>query len=152
MTPIAELFPKLRTTKKMVRSICKKFRFKRSFGKQHGELAKTLLKFERQHIYHIYWSLWRQLTCKKPLLVTCKISTLFPNKLSADGKYSLLTWDNLKQPIRMQLSRKKKTFSQFFCASLKSSLNFALFQTKDDSHSSDISEITDSEKHGLLNF
>ena len=148
MTLIAKVFPKLRTLKNMVRSICKKFCFKGSFGKQHGKLAQTLLKFERQRICDIYWSLCTQLACKKPLLVTCKISTLFPNKLSADGKYSLLTWDNWKQPIRMQLSRKKKTFSQFFCASLKSSLNFALLQTKDDSHSSDISEITDSEKHG----
>ena len=48
----------------------------------------------------------------------------------------------------MQLSRKQKTFSQFFSAFLKSSLNFEHFQKKDDSHSSDISEITDSEKHG----
>ena len=48
----------------------------------------------------------------------------------------------------MQLSRKQKTFSEFFCAFLKSSLNFEHFQKKDDSHSSDISEITDSEKHG----
>ena len=48
----------------------------------------------------------------------------------------------------MQLSQKQKTFSEFFCAFLKSSLNFEHFQKKDDSHSSDISEITDSEKHG----
>ena len=47
----------------------------------------------------------------KSLLVICKISTLFPNTLSADGKYSLLNRDNLTQPIQMQLSRKQKTFS-----------------------------------------
>ena len=46
----------------------------------------------------------------------------------------------------MQLSQKQKTFSQYFCAFLKSSLNFAHFQKKDDSHSSGISEITDPEK------
>ena len=114
MTLIGQIFPKLRTPKNMVRSISKKFRFKGSFGKQHGKLAQTLLNFERHHIYHIYWSLWRQLTCKKALLVTCKISKLSPNKLSADGKYSLLTWDNLTQPIPMQLSRKKNIFSIFF--------------------------------------
>ena len=54
MTLIAEVFPKLRTPKNMVRSISKKFRFKGSFGKQHGKLAQTLLNFERHHIYHIY--------------------------------------------------------------------------------------------------
>ena len=48
----------------------------------------------------------------------------------------------------MQLSRKQKTFSEFFAAFLKSSLNFEHFQIKDDSHISDICEITDSEKHG----
>ena len=89
-----------------------------------------------------------QLTCKKSLLLTCKISRLFPNTLSVDGKYSLLNKDNLTQPIQMQVSRKQKTFSEFFSAFLKSSLNFEHFQKKDDSHSSDISEITDSEKHG----
>ena len=148
MTLTAEVFPKLRTPRNMVTSISKKSNFKRCFRKHHGKRAKTLLKFACQHFYHIYWSLWRQLTCKKSLLVTWKISRLFPNTLSADGKYSLLNRDNLTQPSQMQLSRKQKTFSEFFCAFLKSSLNFEHFQKKDDSHSSDISEITDSEKHG----
>ena len=48
----------------------------------------------------------------------------------------------------MQLSKKPKTSSQFFCQFLKSSLDLEHLQKKDDSHSSDISEITDSEKHG----
>ena len=42
----------------------------------------------------------------------------------ADGKYSLLNRDNLRQPIQMQVSRKQETFSEFFSAFLKSSLNF----------------------------
>ena len=65
-----------------------------------------------------------------------------------DGKYSLVNTDNLKQPIQMQLSRKQKTFSDFFSAFLKSSLNFEHFQKKDDPHGWYISEITDSEKCG----
>ena len=148
MTLIAEVFPKLRTPKNMVGSISKKSRFKGSFWKQHGKQVQTLFKFERHNIYHIYWSLWRQLTSKKPLLVTWKISNLFPNKLSADGKYSLLTWDNLTQRIQMQLSQKQKHFSWFSCGFLKSRWNFQHFQKKDDSHGSDISESTDFEKHG----
>ena len=55
------------------------------------------------------------MTCKKSLLVKSKISKLFPNKLSADAKYSLLKWDNLMQPIQMQFSPKKQNiFSIFF--------------------------------------
>ena len=75
-----------------------------------------------------------QLTCKKSLLVTSKISRLFPKQLSADGNYSLLNRDNLTQPIQMQLSRKQKSFSDFFPAFLKPSLNFEHFFKKHDPH------------------
>ena len=146
MTLTAEVFPKLWTRKNLVGSMSKKTRFKGTFGKQHGKRAQTLLKFGWKHLYHIYWSLWRQLTSKKSLLVICKISRLFPNTLSGDGKYSLFNRDNLKQPIQMQLSRKQKTFSHFFGAILKSSLNFEHFFQKDNRHSWCIAEITDPEK------
>ena len=148
ITLIAHIFPKLRIPKNIVRSISKKFRFKGSFGKQHGKLSQTLLKFEQQHIYHIYWSLWRQLTCKRSLLVIRKILNLFPNTLSANGKYFPLNGENLTQPIQMQLSQKPKTFPQFVPAFLKTSLNFEHFQRKNDSHSWAISEITDYKKNG----
>ena len=144
MTLIAQVFPKLRTQKNLVRSMPKKYGF--SFKKQHGKCAQTLLKCQGQLLYHIYWSLLRQLSYKKSLLVTCKISRLFPNTLSTDGKYSLLNRDNLTQPIQMQLSRKQKTFSEFFSPFFKSSLNFQHFLKKDDPHCSSISEITDPEK------
>ena len=134
MTLIADGFPKLRTQKNLVRSMPKNSRFKGSFEKEHGKCAQTLLKRQGQLLYHIYWSLWMQLTWKKSLLVICKISKLFPNTRSADAKYSLLNRDNLTQPIQMQVSRKQKTFFQFFAAFLISHLNFELFQTK-GSHS-----------------
>ena len=108
----------------------KKSRFIGSFKKEHGKCARTLLKCQGQLLYHIYWSLWRELSYKKSLLVIWKISRLFPNTLSADGKYSLLNRDNLTQPIQMQLSGKQTTFSEFFSAFLKCSLNFEHFQKK----------------------
>ena len=135
MTLTAEVFPKVQTLKNMVTSMSKKSRFKGYFGKQYDKRAQTLLKCQGQLLYHICRSLLRQLTCKKCVLVTCKISSFFPNTLSGDRKYSLLKGDNLTQPIQMQLSRKQKTFCEFFCAFLKSSLNFKHFQKKDDSHS-----------------
>ena len=130
MTRIAEVFPKLRSPKNKVSSMSIKSRFKRSFKKQHGKCAQTLFKFAWQNLYHIYWSLWRQLSFKKFLLVICKISRLFINTLSADGKYSLFNRDNLTQRIQMKLCRKQKTFSRFFSAFLKSNLNFEHFQKK----------------------
>ena len=130
MTLIAEVFPKLQTPKNMVTSISKKSSFKGSFPKQHDKRSQMLFKFPWQHLYHIYWSMWRQLNCKKSLLLTCKISRLFPNTPSADCKYSLLNRANLTQPIQMHVSRKQKTSSQFFAALLKCKLNFEHFQKK----------------------
>ena len=149
MTVIADVFPKLRTPKTLVRWMSKKSVFSWSFEKQHGKCAQTLLKCQGQLLYHIYWSQWRKLSFKKSLLVTCKISRLFPNTLSADSKCSLLNRENLTQPIQRQLSQKQQTFSDFFAAFLKSSLNFEYFLKKDDPHSWCISEITDSAKTRL---
>ena len=130
MTLIADVYRKLRTQKTVVRSIPKKANFKWSFGKQHGKRAQILLKSPWRNLYHIYRSLWNKLTFKKSLLVVRKISRLFPNTLSADGKYSLVNRDNLTQPIYMQLSRKQKTFSDCFTAFLKSNLNYQHFFKK----------------------
>ena len=64
------------------------------------------------------------------MLVLCKILGLFDNTLSEDDKYCLLYNDNLLQPIQILLSQKQKTFSQFFSAFLKSTLNFEHFEKK----------------------
>ena len=64
------------------------------------------------------------------MLVLCKISGLFLNTLTDDDKYSLLYGDNLTQPIQILLSQKQKTFSQFFSAFSKSTLNSEHFQKK----------------------
>ena len=63
------------------------------------------------------------------------MSKLFPNILCANGKYSLLARDNLMQRIQMLLSRKQKTFCEFFSSFLKSTLNLKQIQKKDDPHS-----------------
>ena len=75
-----------------------------------------------------------------------KILIRFPNRLTADEKYSVLNRDNLKEAIQTLLSQKPKTLSQFFSSFLKSILNFEHFQTKDNPHRQCISEITVSEK------
>ena len=45
----------------------------------------------------------------------------------------------------MQISPKPKTFSQFFIASMKSTLNSEYFEKKDQCHSLSITEIIDCE-------
>ena len=111
---IVDVFWKLKTPK-----MFKKSSFWRRRKKQHGKLDQTLLKSELHHFYHIYWSLWRQLSSKYSLLVIRKISGLFFNPLIAGQKYSPLNSDNLTPPTQMQLSLKWKTLPQFFCAFLK---------------------------------
>ena len=80
------------------------------------------------------------------MLVLCKFLRLLVKTLTDDEKYSLLYRENLTQQIQILLSQKRKTFSRFFSAFLKSTLNFEHFQKKDDSHSRCSSQITVPEK------
>ena len=80
------------------------------------------------------------------MLVLCKFLRLLVKTLTDDEKYSLLYRENLTQPIQILLSQKQKSFSEFFSAFLKSTLNFAHFQKKVDPHSPCSSKITVSEK------
>ena len=64
------------------------------------------------------------------MLVLCKILGLYLNTVTDDNKYCLLYRDNLMQPIEILLSRKQKTFSVFFSAFFKSTLNFEHFEKK----------------------
>ena len=86
------------------------------------------------------------------MLVLCKFLRLLVKTLTDDEKYSLLYRENLMQPIQILLSEKPKTFSEFFSAFLKSTLNFEHFQKKDDPHSGCISQITVSEKGDEINI
>ena len=146
MTVIAYLFLRLRPAKNVVRYICKKSRFRLPFLKEHGKLLSTLFKFERQNLYHFYWSTGRHFSCKNSLLVIWESLRLFVNKMSSVDKCSLPNRDSLMQPIHMQLSQKIKTFSWFFSSFSKSWLNFEYFQKNVDAHSLFISEATACEK------
>ena len=126
----------------------KKSRFRGPFDKWHGKRAESLVQAERQHLYHIYWSLWRQLWSEKFLWMICKILGLFVNPLTADDKCSLLNRGNLLQHFQMHLPEKRKIFCEFFFTFSKFRVNFEHFQKKDDPHSWCIFEHTDSEKRG----
>ena len=59
---------------------------------------------------------------------------------------------NFPQQFQTPLSQKQKTFSQFFIAFLKCTLNLEHFQKKDEYPSLIISEIIDTERGGYLNL
>ena len=60
-----------------------------------------------------FWSLWRQLSCKKSHLLICKVLKRFLNALTGRNNYSLCSRDNLQRPFQMPLSHKQEIFSQF---------------------------------------
>ena len=53
MTLIADLFPKLRTPKNVVRYMSKNSRFKVHLDRKHGKRVQKLFRSEPQHPYHI---------------------------------------------------------------------------------------------------
>ena len=86
------------------------------------------------------------------MLVLCKSLRLFVKILTDDEKYCLLYRDNLSQPFQILLSQKQKTYSQLFSTFLKSTLNYAHFQIKDDPHSWCVYQITVSENGDSINI
>ena len=80
-----------------------------------------------------------------------EILRLFVNALTADDKYSGSNMQNLSQQFQTPLSRKQKTFSEFFSKFLKCAWNLEHFQKKDEYPSLIIFEIIDAERRGYLN-
>ena len=64
------------------------------------------------------------------LLDTWKFFRPFLHTLTANYKYSLISKDKWMQTIQMDLSQKRKIFSEFFSAVFESALNFGYFQKK----------------------
>ena len=56
---------------------------------QDVKASETLLKSARQYICKIIWSLWKDISSKKFVLVVSEILRLFFNIIAHDEKYSL---------------------------------------------------------------
>ena len=91
--------------------MCKEYRFRGPFDKQHGKRVQALLKSASQQLYHIHWSLAWKLCLKKSLLFTCQIFGLLVNTLATDEKCPVLNRENLTIVIQMELSQKEITLS-----------------------------------------
>ena len=76
-------------------------------------------------------------------LSVSEILGVFVNTLTADDKYFLRNRKNLPQPIELPLSKIQKSFSQFFAAYLKSTLNVEHFEKEDNPYRICIFEIRD---------
>ena len=75
---------------------------------------------------------------------------MFLNTLTAEYKYSRRNMKTFTPQVQTPFSLKKKTFSEFFIAFLKSTWNGEHFQKKGECSSLSISEIIDSKGGGYL--
>ena len=113
MIMIANLFPRLQTVKSFVKALSKNCRFRTSFEDQHVKWSQTLVKSEWEIFYHIFWSLWEEMTWEISPLLNFEILEVFVNTLTADEQYPLRDCKKLKFLIQMELSLKKNFLSIF---------------------------------------
>ena len=106
----------------------KKSRFRGAFDEVLGKREKRQFNDERQNLYYIYWSRWRQLGLKKSPWVRSKIIWLFVKPLTADDKYSLFKRGNLLQNFQMSLSESREFF--FFLDFLNLDAIFNILEKK----------------------
>ena len=145
---LAYLFSKLPTVKGTVTQM---FKYHRVIAPSYGQRvkrSKTLVKCPWEYFYQNCLLLWSKLTWETSLLLIFELLRVFIETLTADHRYSLCYIWNLQVLHQMQLSKKLKTFPQFFFPFLKSSSNFEHFEKKDDIHSQCISEIIDCQRYG----
>ena len=70
--------------------------------------------------------------------------------MAADYMYFRQNVENLLQQVQTQISLKPKSFSGFFIATLKSTLNLEYFEKKDESHSLSVTEINNCKTSSYL--
>ena len=131
----ANAFPKIQTVKNFVTPLCKKRCLRTRLVIRHVKVLRILVKCPWGCFYHVFSSIWWKLIGKKSPLGLGEIYLVFVNTLTADGKYPVEYCENLQLPIQMQVSRKGKTFLQFFVPFPESTSNFKHFEIKDDCHS-----------------
>ena len=115
--------------------------FMQRFGSQHGNGYQTLLRSARNHFYTTIPLVCGRTSRKRLVLVRSEVLGQFANTSTVHYKYSRWDLENLQHQFQMKISPKPKTFSSFFIASMKSTLNSEYFEKKDQSHSLSITEI-----------
>ena len=108
MIVIANVFPRLKTVKDLVRPLSKKRRFWTFFGNQHVKGSQTLVNSAWDICYHIFWSLWGNMIRKISPLLNFEILGTFNNRLTANENNPFGDSGDLQFPVQMQLSEKQK--------------------------------------------
>ena len=101
---IANVFPKLTTVEGMVTRFTIQRCLKTSFDKEHVKRFQTLVKSSWEYFYHIFSSLWGEMTWKISPWLKFEMIGLFVNTWTADYKYPFPESENFPFPIQIQLS------------------------------------------------
>ena len=101
---IGNVFPKLAVVQGLVTPLTIQRRLKTSFDSQHVKYFQTLGKSSWEHFYHIFSSLWAEMIWKICPWMKFEIIGLFVKTWTADCKYPVPDCENLRFPIKMQLS------------------------------------------------
>ena len=83
-------------------------------------------------------------------LITSEIFRLFLNMLTPDDRYSRRYMQTFWQQVQTPLSKKRKTFCEFFIAFLKCAWNLEHSEKKEEYPSLIITEIIESERDVYL--
>ena len=121
------------------------------FGSQDVNGFPTLLRSAGNHFYTAIPLIWGRTSRKRLVLVRSEVLGQFANTSTVHYKYSRQDLENLQHQFQMQISPKPQTFSKFFIASMKSTLNSEYFEKKDQSHSLSITEVIDCETGSYWN-
>ena len=100
----ANVFPKLATVQGLVTPLTIQRHLKTSFDSQHVKRFQTLIKSSWERFYHIFSSLWGEISCKTSPWLKFGIIGLFVNTWTAYYKYPVSDCENLAFPIQIQLS------------------------------------------------
>ena len=101
---IANVFAKLTTVSGFVPPLTIHCRRKTSFDSQHVKRLETREKSSLGIFYHIFSSLWGEMTWKICPWLKFEIIGLFVNTWTADYNYPVPVCENLPFPIPIQLS------------------------------------------------
>ena len=78
----------------------------------------------------MFFIILREVNLENIFPTITEILGIFLNTLTAEGKYPIKDWENLPLPNQMQLSKKRKSFPQFFFPFMKCTSNFTHFEKK----------------------
>ena len=120
------------------------------FGSQHVNGSQTLIRSAGNHFYTAIPLIWGRTSRKRLVLVRYEVLGQFVNTMTAVYYYFRYNLENLPQQVQKQISLKPKTFSAFFIALMKSTLNLEYFEKKDQSHSLSITEINNCKTSSYL--